>query len=188
MNAPLAQPLTMAQFLAWEERQELRYEFDGTSVTAMTGGTYAHSSRQAGLMRVLGVHLLGTRCHPHAGAMKVKMADTVRYPDVLVNCAPRGPNATFVTEPVVVFEVLSKSTHKIDLGAKRAEYQATPSVQRYVVLEQSHRAAHVFARNADEWDSELHLGENAILDMPEIGIAITLGEIYRGITLASDPQ
>ena len=188
MNAPLAQTLTMAQFLRWEERQELRHEFDGLDVRATTGGTSAHSAIMLQLHRALGEHLDGKPCRPHGGAFRLKLAASVRYPDAFVVCTPVEPDATFVSDPVVVFEILSKSTTSIDLGAKRAEYQATPTIQRYVVLQQTHRAAQVFTRNGDEWDGEFHAGANAVLDMPEIGIAITLGEIYRGIKLASDAQ
>jgi hypothetical protein len=42
MSAALHKPMTLAEFLAWEERQELRYEFDGFPPVAMTGGTLAH--------------------------------------------------------------------------------------------------------------------------------------------------
>ena len=38
MNGALRKSMTVAQFLAWEERQELRYEFDGFQPVAMTGG------------------------------------------------------------------------------------------------------------------------------------------------------
>lgn len=41
MSAALRNPTTLAEFLAREERQELRYEFDGFVPVAMTGGTIA---------------------------------------------------------------------------------------------------------------------------------------------------
>ena len=40
MNVALRKPMTLEAFLAWEERQELRYEFDGFQPVAMTGGTF----------------------------------------------------------------------------------------------------------------------------------------------------
>ena len=43
MNLALRKPMTLAEFLEWEERQPLRYEFDGVGPVAMTGGTYGHS-------------------------------------------------------------------------------------------------------------------------------------------------
>ena len=51
--------MTQAAFLAWEERQELRYEFDGIRPVAMTGGTFAHSVVQSNLMIALGNALRG---------------------------------------------------------------------------------------------------------------------------------
>ncbi len=41
MSIALEKPMTLAEFLDWEERQELRYEFDGFQPLAMTGGTAA---------------------------------------------------------------------------------------------------------------------------------------------------
>ena len=38
MNLALRKPMTLAEFLAWEERQPLRHEFDGVGPVAMTGG------------------------------------------------------------------------------------------------------------------------------------------------------
>ena len=186
MSVTATQTLTLDQFLAWEDRQDLRHEFDGDRIVAMTGGTGAHSSIQAGLLCTLGNHLRGKSFRPHGAKLKIKMAASVRYPDAFVICTPVAPTSTFVTDPVVIFEILSKSTGNDDLGAKRAEYEATPSVQRYVVLQQSHRAAQVFYRNGDRWEVEFHLGDTATLAMPEIGIVVPLTEIYEGITLESD--
>ena len=187
MTIALAQPITVEQFLDWEDRQELRHEFDGIDAFAMTGGTGAHAAIQASLLRALGNHLDGKPCRAYGSELKVKMATSARYPDAIVTCPPVAPKATFATDPVVIFEILSESTGSDDLGVKRLEYQATPSVQRYIVLAQSHRVAHVFRRAGENWEMELYLGSDAVLDMPEIGIAVALSEIYKGIALASDP-
>jgi hypothetical protein len=39
MTAAQRQRMSREQFLAWEERQERRFEFDGFQAVAMTGGT-----------------------------------------------------------------------------------------------------------------------------------------------------
>ena len=51
MNVVLRRPMTLPEFLVWEERQELRYEFDGSRPVAMTGGTYEHDAIQVNLVR-----------------------------------------------------------------------------------------------------------------------------------------
>ena len=41
--------MTLAEFLEWEERQPLRYEYDGVGLVAVTGETYGHSTIQGNL-------------------------------------------------------------------------------------------------------------------------------------------
>ena len=186
----LAKPLTLEAFLAWEERQELRYEFDGFHPRAMTGGTYAHARIQASLLRSLGNGLQGKPCVPVGGEMKVRTANGIRYPDAFVICSPIPPNATVAHDPVVIFEILSPSTANDDLGAKKAEYQAISSVQSYIVLHQTHRAAQVFRRageaetddeNPGEWTYDSVFGAEAVIALPEIGVTLALAEIYDGV-------
>jgi hypothetical protein len=53
MNVVLRKPMTLEAFLDWEERQELRYEFDGFQPVARTGGTSEHSAIQRNLITAL---------------------------------------------------------------------------------------------------------------------------------------
>jgi hypothetical protein len=46
MNVPLRKPMTLAEFLDWEEQQPLRYKFDGAQPIAITGGTAATPGEQ----------------------------------------------------------------------------------------------------------------------------------------------
>jgi Uma2 family endonuclease len=82
---------------------------------------------------------------------------------------------------VVIFEVVSESTASEDFVTKNAEYRATPSVQRYVVLQQTQAAAAVFSRKGGDWVSELVTGEGAMLPLPEIDLELPLAEIYLGV-------
>lgn len=183
MNVALRKPMTLEQFLAWEERQELRYEFDGLQPVAMVGGTAAHSSIQGNILLALGNRLRGKPCRPHGSHMKILVAGRIRYPEASVVCTPVPPHATVVTEPVVVFEVLSPGSTNTDFVVKNAEYRATPSIQRYVVLQQTHAGATVFRRKGEDWVAEPLSGDDAVLRMPEIGIEIPLAEFYLDVEL-----
>ena len=55
-------PMTLEQFLAWEECQAMRYEFDGWQPVAMTGGTVAHEFIGGTLRALLREHLRGKPC------------------------------------------------------------------------------------------------------------------------------
>jgi Uma2 family endonuclease len=127
--------MTVEEFLAWEEGQELRWEFDGFAPVAMTGGTVEQGLIQANLIRALGNRLSGGPCRVLGSHVKVAVAGSIRYPDALVIGTPPARGATVITEPVVVFEVLSPSAASVDHIVKNQEYRDTPSIRRYVMLE-----------------------------------------------------
>jgi Uma2 family endonuclease len=181
MNVALRTPMTLEAFLAWEERQELRYEFDGFQPVAMTGGTAAHSAIQTNLITALKTRLRGKPCQPHGSHLKIEVVGRIRYPDAFIVCTPLPPNSTVVTEPVVVFEILSPSTIGIDMIFKNAEYRATPSIKRYVILEQTSPAAMVFYHKGEDWVSDTLIGPEAILVLPDLALEIPLAEIYADI-------
>ena len=180
MSVAVRRPMTMEEFLAWEEGQELRWEFDGIAPTAMTGGTAGHAAIARNLVAALTVRLRGQPCQVYTSNLKIRVADSIRYPDAFVVCTPVPRNATVVTDPVVVFEVLSPSTSSIDHFVKNQEYRDTPSIQRYAILEQDFVGATVFARAGDDWVGHV-LGADAVLVMPEIGIELPLSELYEGV-------
>ena len=181
MSMPLSQPLTVEQFLAWERGQELRYEFDGVRVVAMTGGTLEHSAIATNLVEALR-RRLKQPCRAFRGDVKILAAGSVRYPDAVVTCSPTVRGADTVPDPVVVFEILSTSTASVDRVTKNEEYRTTPSIQRYVMLEQTRVAATVFARAGESWTGTVTTGD-AVLAMPEIGAELPLRELYADVDL-----
>ena len=185
MSATLRKPMTVDAFLAWERTQELRWEFDGHAPVAMTGGTVAHSVIGTRLVRLLEDRLAGQPCRAFRGELKILVNGRVRYPDALVTCSPVANDSDIIPEPVVVFEVLSPSTSRTDRVAKNAEYRATPSIRRYVMLDQDAIAATVFERASEDWVGHLLTGD-AVLAMPEIGVELRLADIYEGIEIAPD--
>ncbi len=95
-------------------------------------------------------------------------------------CSTVANDATVVPDPVVVFEIQSPSTGSTDRIVKNEEYRATPSVQRYVMLEQDRIAATVFSRAGEDWVGHVLVGDT-VLAMPEIGIEVPLPELYEGL-------
>jgi Uma2 family endonuclease len=173
--------MSLEAFLAWEERQELRWEFDGFEPVAMTGGTSEHSAIQRNVLIAVGGRLRGNPCQVYTADLKIAVAGSIRYPDAFVVCSPLPRGTRVVTDPVVVFEVLSPSTASMDIGVKNQEYRDTPSIRRYVILSQDDRRATVFAREGDDWVGRIVAGEK-VLEMPEIGISVPLAELYEGVS------
>ena len=147
----------------------------------MTGGTSEHSAIQRNLIFALTGRLRSRKCQPYTADLKIQVAGSIRYPHAFVACTPLPRGTLVVTDPVVVFEVLSPSTASTDIGAKNQEYRDTPSIQRYVMLAQDRQQATVFARINSDWIGHIVSG-NASLMMPEIGIEIPMAELYEGVS------
>jgi Uma2 family endonuclease len=173
--------MTLEAFLDWESQQELKYEFDGFQPIGMTGVSAAHSRIQFNLMGLLFVGLRGHHCEGHGSDLKTQVAGRIRYPDAFIVCSPVSPAVLVVHDPVVVFEILSPSTSDKDHFEKNLEYRDTPSIQRYVMLEQSRIGATVFSRDGDDWVGHVLTADDD-LALPEVGITLSMTELYEGVT------
>jgi Uma2 family endonuclease len=174
--------MTPVEFLTWEAKQELKWEFDGFQPVAMTGGTDAHSAIQVNLLAALKNGLRGQRCYPRGSDMKIEIGPKYRYPDAFVSCTPVARDSTIAVDPVMIFEVLSESTAGTDRTTKLTEYCSLSSVQRYVMLEQDQAAATVVTRTGSHWRLEV-LDAHGTLVMPEIGVEVAMSELYDGLEL-----
>jgi Uma2 family endonuclease len=186
MSVALQRQMTLAEFLDWEERQEIRYEFDGFRPVAMTGATLRHEAIGTTLRALLYARLRGSPCRPWGPNSKIEVQGRIRYPDAVVSCTRGQADDTIVPAPVAVFDILSPTSSRTDRIEKLREYQATPSIQRYVILEQDSVAATVFSRHADEWTGHA-LTDTDALRMPEIGIELPLAAIYADAEFGVEP-
>jgi len=187
MNIALRRPaMSLDEFLAWDERQEGRWEYDGHGPVAMVDGTLRHSIIVGNLNAALRRRLQAPcRSYPETVRFRTSVG-TARFPDMMVVCSRVRPDASEVTDPVIVFEVLSGSTSRTDRVAKVMEYQATASVQCYVILEQDEIAATVLRRVGEVWDTKVRMGD-AVLGLPEVGAELSLRELYAETEVEGDP-
>jgi Uma2 family endonuclease len=124
-------------------------------------------------------------CRVYGSTLKIEVAGRIRYPDAFVVCPPVPPRSPLARNPVVVFEVLSPSPAYTDRFEKLREYSATPSIQRYVMLEQYAIAAVMYVRKGGDLVVET-LAADDTLRMSEIGIEVPMAEFYVGIDLPDE--
>lgn len=172
-------PDTLAAFLVWERSQPIRYEWDGVQPIAMVGGSFAHTELATRLSDLLRPALRGSSCTVVRADLKVltERGQRARYPDLAVTCAPIRPADAELPEPLLLAEVLSETTAAADRGAKRAEYAALPSVQRYVMLAQDEPLALVCDRAHGFEEREVR----GVLELPELGLSVPLAQLYEGL-------
>ena len=165
----------------------MTYEFDGLRAIAMNGGTIGHERIQNNLKFALMGRLRGGRCEPFGPNTRVPTGrGRYRFPDVLVTCSTLDPAALDVTEPVVIFEILSNSTSRTDRGEKLVEYRGLASLVHYVMVDQAARLVTVITRGAPHWGIEVYRNDESVA-LPEIGVELPLDEIYTGLTFPPDP-
>jgi Uma2 family endonuclease len=183
MDTVLAETWTTERFLAWDEKQEGKHEFDGRAVIPMTGGSVGHQRIVFNLMVALVGLLDGQRLHP-VHEMRVRIGAKVRYPDVCVFSDGFDQTVRTLTDAVAIFEVLSDDTATTDRVEKLLDYGALPSLRCYVLLEQTCVAATLFQREAGGvWIASAHTG--GTLTLPGVHISLPMADLYRGLTFAA---
>ncbi|MEQ1560626.1 MAG: Uma2 family endonuclease, partial [Methyloglobulus sp.] len=98
------------------------------------------------------------------------------YPDVTVDCSNPSGVDYFANSPVIIVEVLSKSTRKFDTSIKLLKYINIPTLKEYVLVEQDVVSIEVL-RKSNEWRTEYYsLGDSITFEAIEL--TLTVEEIY----------
>jgi Uma2 family endonuclease len=181
MTALKSDPMTVEAFLDWCETQEDRYELVDGVPQMMTGARRAHDRVVVNAIMALGARLRGGPCEPHTADIAVTSPfGNVRRPDVTVDCERGGPDDLKARAPVLIIEVLSKSTRTYDLLRKTAEYHAIPSLRYILHIEPDDIAAIFHVRQPDgRWLDTPVIGRDTPIPMPEINVNLTLGDFYE---------
>jgi hypothetical protein len=184
MDTVLDRPRTTDSFLAWEDRQEGKFEFDGRDVIPMTGGSLAHQDIVFSLRTILAQILINLPYRP-AQEMRLRIGARIRYPDVVVVAGPLDQTTRTLTDAVAIFEVLSDDTAVTDRVAKLIDHAAVPSLGCYILLEQTAMAATLFRREpGGAWIASAHTERTLIL--PGLDVTVPLADLYRGLTFAAE--
>ena len=122
MNLQTRYPTTPDEFLRWNEGREGKRELvNGRVVEMMVRVTRAHAELVTRLLVLLATNLDRTRFSAFVVDLGIKTPAGVRYPDLVVDAAEGDPKDLAVRAPILVCEVLSPSSVKIDLVEKLAD-------------------------------------------------------------------
>jgi Uma2 family endonuclease len=131
--------MTVDEYLAWAEGQEGHFELYAGKVYAMSPERAGHAKIKFNVQAALlaGIRRAGLPCHMLPDGMTVRINDsTAHEPDALVYCGLELPaSALEVPSPIIVVEVLSPSTRRIDASLKLAGYFRLPSVTHYLIVD-----------------------------------------------------
>jgi Uma2 family endonuclease len=176
------QKKTLTEFLAWEGHQTERHEFLGGKTYAMGGGTARHNRVVLNLASRIGHHLDGTLCQVFAQNMKVKIAEGMLYPDVMVTCGKaEAGNEQTVSDPGLIIEVLSPGSGGYDKRDKFIVYRALPSLREYVLIDSMKRQVEVFTlAGGGSWVSTEQTG-SVDLSLTSIDCKLPMELVFKGV-------
>lgn len=188
MAHSLRAPIHLFDYLAMDDASDLRHEYVGGQIYAMTGGSMRHNRIALNIARLLADRLEGTPCQVFINDMKlhVQAADSVYYPDVFVHCESGvASGAKVVHDAALVVEVASESTAGIDRREKLVAYRKLPGLRAYWIVSQDEQRIEVHERDASARQQAVAYtrGDDVRLDWLA-GEVIPIDRIYAGTDIA----
>ncbi|MDZ8184218.1 MAG: Uma2 family endonuclease [Nostoc sp. ChiSLP02] len=173
-----------AEYLELEVNSEYRSEYIDGQIIPMTGGTPNHNQIAGNFYAALNFALKRQPYRVFVAEQRLwipkKRIHT--YPDVMVVAGSlefaEGRTDT-ITNPLMIAEVLSKSTRSYDVDEKFAAYRSIPSFQEYVLIDQyTHHVEQYYKTEARKWIFSEYEDENSVLTLSSIQFEISLLDIY----------
>jgi Uma2 family endonuclease len=186
-TAPSRRRITVAEYVARERDSLEKHEYYRGEVFAMAGASPRHNRIAGNTYGELHAQLKGKPCKPSNSDQRIRIeeADLSTYPDVSVICGKMevsSADTIAATNPVVLFEVLSKSTESYDRGPNFELYQQTSTLRQYVIVEQASAKVVTYERDDDgAWRYKLLVGMEQTLELPAIGCRLPLADVYRDV-------
>jgi Uma2 family endonuclease len=168
--------MTEEEYLRTEPDSEVRREYIDGRAYAMGGASFNHNIISTNILTKCTNHLKGTPCRTFMADMSLHFGKTYVYPDVLVDCSKIEGKSRFAQAPILIVEVLSKSTRRHDLTKKLIQYINIPTLKEYVLIEQDIVSVQVL-RKSNDWKIEYHfLGD--LVRFESIDLSLMVEEIY----------
>jgi len=179
-------PMTLEEYLEFEEHSRVRHEYIAGEIFAMNGVTKRHNRIAGRLYQAFAGHLKGSSCDPYMSDVKVKLQVNrdfhVYYPDVMVVCGRDQHEDRYAVNPKLIVEVLSTSTAGVDRHEKRVAYRGIAELEEYVIVAQDRIEVTLFRRE-EKWRAKVLESPDAVLELRSIGLGIPLAQIYEGEAL-----
>ncbi|AFZ23790.1 hypothetical protein Cylst_1506 [Cylindrospermum stagnale PCC 7417] len=172
------------EYLEQEVNSEIRHEYIDGLIIPMTGGTPNHNQIALNFSGTLNYLLKRQPYRVFVTDQRLWIPNKRihTYPDVMVVQTPlvfaEGRRDT-LTNPVMIAEVLSKSTKSYDKDEKFAAYRSIPSFKEYILIDQDTMHVEQYCKvESNKWIfSEFEDGDTS-LNLASVPCQILLADIY----------
>jgi Uma2 family endonuclease len=176
---------TSAEYLEFERQSEIRHELIDGEIFEMAGANKRHNRISINAVRLLDNQLLERDCNVYGSDMRVKITSTEKYtyPDVVAVCGEEffeDSTEDTLLNPMLIIEILSKSTEAYDRGAKFEYYQTIESFQEYVLISQEpFRVEQYVRKDKNVWTYFEFRQATDIVKLNSIDCELVLQDIYH---------
>lgn len=197
MAEPAISPMTLDEFLCWDDGSDTHYELIGGFPLAMAPPAAAHRMLTVRLGSRIDAALAARRpCNAQveAGIVRPDRADTYFEADIAATCEPHALGQQALAEPFLIVEILSPSTERHDRRVKLPVYRQLPTVQEILYLDSDGIYAELHRRSGAQWITEilriteLLRGSDAVLNLASVPVEVRLGDLYDGIALPESEE
>lgn len=172
----------VASYLDAEHGAETKHEYVDGWIRAMSGASNRHNRIATNVLAPLWNGLKGKPCQVFNSDTKVKIERAAStwfyYPDALVVCDENRDDESYQESPVLIVEVLSKSTRAIDLDEKLNHYLSIPSLRYYLLLEQAKPRAILMRRTDSGFLRQSYEGLDVTILLDAIECELPLSDVY----------
>jgi Uma2 family endonuclease len=179
--------ISAEDYLASENDGAWRHEFVNGAVYAMAGVSDRHNLIRGNLAALLLTHAPET-CQVFSAEMKLRIKSNLDeryyYPDIFVACDPDDRERYTRDSAVLIVEVLSPTTERIDRTEKFEAYKRIPSLLEYALISQDVMELELFRRRTG-WQREFYQRDNTFA-LDSVGATFSVSQLYRGMAF-EDP-
>lgn len=180
MGDPAAKltPTTADEFVHWESLQPTRNEFVDGQIYAMVGASKRHYRVVRALAGKLEMHLADSPCQVYDESVKLRVAEDIFYPDILVSCDTADAEDEYLVQhPLLIAEVLSPSTSQYDMTAKVEIYRGIRSLREILLVNIARQTVTVVQRDNAGWALRDFGGDDAFT-LESIDLSIKIPELF----------
>jgi len=183
MEAVAERLYSLEEYFAFCETHEGRFEFVNGEIIEMSGETTTSNRIAGNIHRYLAKILEDSSYELYQNAVKLRVEDgrVVRIPDFLI-CEEKGDAVRYTTLPLLIVEVLSESTAKTDRVEKLQEYSSDPSLQYYLMIEQTKCRVEMYIRDGERWYFEFYDKMDDVIRLPYFKAELPLSVVYRKVS------
>ena len=180
---------SLEQYLEKELQAVQKHEFFNGKIILMSGGTYNHNKIATNIIslidQLIDLQNLNFNVLNSDQKIYIEQENIAVYPDALVILdEPQywKNRKDLITNPMVIVEVLSKSTLRYDRGEKFILYQNLESFKEYVLIDQNQAHAEIWYRIAlNTWQKTTVSGLDQMVNIRSMGIELNLKDVYKKI-------